>query len=74
MQYISDAEFFMRLMDGSVCALVDLHERTSVRYVLLSTMSMIDSSIAPASFRTARNAAMRTLSSALAHRSRQVFR
>ena len=30
-QKSSLAEFFMRLIAGSVCALVDLHERTRVR-------------------------------------------
>jgi hypothetical protein len=33
MQKTSEAEFFMRLIEGSVCALVDLDERTNVRYV-----------------------------------------
>jgi hypothetical protein len=33
MQKISDAEFFIRLMEGSVKADVDLDERTRVRYV-----------------------------------------
>jgi hypothetical protein len=33
MQNISEAEFFIRLMEGRVCALVDLEERMRVRYV-----------------------------------------
>lgn len=64
-QNSSLAEFFIRLIAGSVCALVDLHERTRVRYVFLRTISRTDSSVAPASRRTERKAAIRTLSSAL---------
>ena len=33
MQNTSDAEFFIKLMAGRECALVDLEERTRVRYV-----------------------------------------
>lgn len=89
-QKISEAEFFMNVMKGNECELVDFDECTRARYVLyqndleskpkgsqgkltLSTMSMIDSSVADASFRIARKAAIRTLSSAVDHRSKQVY-
>ena len=32
-QKSSLAEFFMRVIEGNVCALVDLHDRTNVKYV-----------------------------------------
>ena len=38
--YSSLAEFFMRLIAGSVCALVDLHARTSVKYVFCKTFTV----------------------------------
>ena len=34
MQKISEAEFFMRLIEGNLCELVDFAERTNSRYVL----------------------------------------
>lgn len=35
-QNTSLAEFFIRLMDGSVCAVVDLEDRIRVKYVFYS--------------------------------------